>query len=106
MSLWILDVIPLLPKNLQDWIFPSSNIPTVQNNPSKVQLSRIAHVYFEHHDLDAFDRFANDFGFVEAARKGTTIYYRGYGKDPYIYVASQSPNSKSRFNGAAFIAKD
>ncbi|KAJ5697357.1 hypothetical protein N7488_011041 [Penicillium malachiteum] len=82
------------------------NIPADQNDPSKVQLSRIAHVYFDHHDLEAFAKFAKDFGFVEAEQKGKTIYFRGYGKDPYIYVACQSSKSKSQFKGAAFIAKD
>ncbi|KAE8378180.1 Glyoxalase/Bleomycin resistance protein/Dihydroxybiphenyl dioxygenase [Aspergillus bertholletiae] len=106
MSLWVLDLIALLPKKWQDWIFPPSSIPTVTNSPSKVQLSRIAHVYFEHRDLQAFHKFAVDFGFVEAERKGNTVYYRGYGKDPYIYVASQSTTRQSRFMGAAFLAKD
>ena len=106
MSLWVVDMIALLPKKWQDWILPPSSIPTVQNDPSKVQLSRIAHVYFEHSDLETFERFAKDFGFIQAERKGDTIYYRGYGKDPYVYVASQSPTRRSRFMGAAFVAKD
>ncbi|KAJ5099945.1 hypothetical protein N7532_006946 [Penicillium argentinense] len=106
MSSWVLDAIALLPKQWQDWFLPPSAIPTVVNDPSKVQLSRIIHVYFEHSDLEAFDRFAHDFGFVKAGQEGNTIYYRGYGKDPYIYVASQSPNRQSRFMGAAFLAKD
>ncbi|KAH1281060.1 hypothetical protein KXW56_004279 [Aspergillus fumigatus] len=106
MSLFILDVIARLPKSWQDWILPPSSIPTVANNPSKVQLSRIAHVYFEHKDLEKFDRFAKDFGFIPAERKGNTIYYRGYGKDPYVYVASQSQTGRSRFLGGAWVAKD
>lgn len=106
MSLWILDVIVRLPKKWQTWLLPPSTIPTIQNDPSKVQLSRIAHVYFEHHDLETFDRFARDFGFFEVERKGKTIYYRGYGRDLYVYVASQSSTGKSRFMGAAFVAKD
>ncbi|KAJ5794611.1 hypothetical protein N7457_001210 [Penicillium paradoxum] len=106
MSLWVLDVIALLPKKWQEWILPPSTIPTVQNDPSKVQLSRIAHVYFEHGDLEAFDKFAKDFGFIEAERKGNIIYYRGYGRDPYVYVASQSSTRRSRFMGAAYIVID
>ncbi|GAD93913.1 predicted protein [Paecilomyces variotii No. 5] len=106
MSLWILDLISLLPSKWQNRILPPSSIPNVQNNPSKVQLARIAHVYFEHADLESFRKFAKDFGLVEAASKGKTIYYRGYGKDPYVYVASQSLTRKSRFLGAAFVAKD
>ncbi|KAJ9192285.1 hypothetical protein DTO164E3_8424 [Paecilomyces variotii] len=106
MSLWILDIIALLPSKWQEWILPPTSVPVVENNPSKVQLSRIAHVYFEHRDLQAFGRFAKGFGFLEADRKGNTVYYRGYGKDPYIYVATQSSSRKSSFMGAAFVAKD
>lgn len=106
MSLFILDVIACLPKSWQDWLLPPGSIQTVANNPSKVQLSRIAHVYFQHRDLAKFDKFAQDFGFLKVERKGDTIYYRGYGIDPYIYVASQSPTGRSRFMGAAFVAKD
>jgi hypothetical protein len=106
MSLFILDVIACLPKSWQDWILPPASIPTITNNPSKVQLSRIGHIYFEHKDLAKFDKFANDFGFVKAEQKGNTIYYRGYGKDPYVYVASQSATGQSRFMGGAWVAKD
>ncbi|CAK7200476.1 hypothetical protein SEUCBS139899_003172 [Sporothrix eucalyptigena] len=106
MSLWVLDVVARLPQKWQNWILPPTTVPTVHNDPSKVQLNRIAHVYFEHANLDAFSRFAKDFGFVEATRHGQTVYYRGYGRDPYVYVASQSSTRKSRFLGAAFVAKD
>lgn len=106
MSLWMIDVLTLLPQTWQDWILPPTTVPIVQNNPSKVQLSRISHVYFDHGNLEEFDRFAKDFGFIQAERKGDTIYYRGYGRDPYIYVASQSPTRRSRFMGTAFVAKD
>lgn len=106
MSLFILDMIACLPKTWQDWLLPPAPIPTVTNNPSKVQLSRIAHVYFEYKDLSKFNKFAVDFGFVQAECKGNTIYYRGYGKDPYIYVASKSTTGHSRFLGGAWIAKD
>jgi hypothetical protein len=106
MSLWLLNVIALLPKKWQNWILPPSTIPIVQNCPSKVHRSRIAHVYFKHYDLETFEKFARDFGFVEAAGKGETIFYRGYGRDPYVYVTSQSSTRKSQLMGAAFVAKD
>lgn len=106
MLLWLIDIIALLPTKWQNWILPPSSIPVVENTPDKVQLSRIAHVYVEHADLESFTKFAKDLGFVEAARKGQTIYYRGYGRDPYVYVASQSSTRSSRFLGAAFVAKD
>lgn len=84
---------------------PSSVLPLpVINNPSKIQLSRIGHVYHGHPDLQKFRAFAEDFGFEEVDEIDGKIYYRGYGKDPYIYVASKSGPEKE-FGGAAFIAK-
>ncbi|CVL11522.1 related to 2,3-dihydroxybiphenyl-1,2-dioxygenase [Fusarium proliferatum] len=83
---------------------PDMRIPAIINDPSKVQLSRIAHVYFEHPDLEKFDRFADDFGFVKEAQIGDTIYYRGYGIDPFVYVATKSKDGKQRFMGPAFVA--
>jgi hypothetical protein len=82
----------------------SLRVPHVSNNPSKVQLARIAHVYFEHPNLPRFERFAKDFGFVEAKRDGDTVYYRGYGRDPFVYTASKSTGGKAAFGGAAFVA--
>lgn len=83
---------------------PDLRIPPISNDPSKVQLSRISHVYFEHPDLENFARFAQDFGFVEVQRTDDRIYYRGYGIDPYVYVASRSNDGKPRFRGPAFVA--
>ena len=79
-------------------------VPSVKNNPDKIQLSRISHVSFEHPDLDAFSSFADAFGFVEAGRESETVYFRGYGKDQYVYVATKSANGAKRFKGAAFVA--
>lgn len=79
-------------------------VPSVINDPSKIQLNRIGHVYFEHENLAEFDKFAVDFGFVEAKRDGDTVYYRGYGRDPFIYVAKKSKNGAVGFGGVAFVA--
>lgn len=80
-------------------------IPTIHNSPEKVQLARVSHVYLQHPDLKKFEVFAADFGFVETGRDGQTIYYRGYGRDPYVYVASQSESNQKSFDGAAFVAR-
>ncbi|KIW65776.1 hypothetical protein PV04_08003 [Phialophora macrospora] len=108
-----LDVLAYLPRFLRERIVPTMPIPDVKNDPSKVQLVRLAHVYFEHPDLNTFAKFATDFGFVEEKRDGNrTIYFRGYGRDPYVYVATQSPPSsaskkgKPKFLGPAFVARD
>ena len=83
----------------------SSVLPLpVVNSSSKIQLTRISHVYHAHPDLQTFRTFAQDFGFEEVAEVDGKIYYRGYGKDPYIYVASKSGFEKE-FGGGAFVAK-
>ncbi|KAK3623733.1 hypothetical protein LTR56_014699 [Elasticomyces elasticus] len=101
---FVLTAISKLPRSIRESIVPDMRIPSVANSPEKVQLARLSHVYFEHPDLDEFSRFAEDFGFVLAARKESTLYFRGYGKDPYVYVASQSTDGKPHFRGPAFVA--
>lgn len=100
------NAVPLLPCSPRERIIPAMSISDVKNDPAKVQLVRLAHVYFEHPDLETFARFAMDFGLVEVARKGNTIYFRGYGKDPYVYVASTGGKGKPQFLGPAFVARD
>ena len=99
-----LKILIWLPRTVREAIMPDMRIPPISNDPSKVQLARITHVYFEHPDLKKFSDFAKDFGFVEAHRTKSRIYYRGYGKDPFLYVASQSKDGKPRFLGPAFVA--
>lgn len=83
----------------------SWRIPPVVNSPEKIQLARLSHVFASHPNLDEFDNFAQDFGFIEEAREGDTIYYRGYGRDLCSYVATQSADGEKHFDGAAFLAK-
>lgn len=84
----------------------STRLPNVENEPSKIQLERISHVYFEHIDLQKFETFAADFGLVEAWRDEDTILYRGYGQDQYCYVARRAKTSKPTFQGPAFVAQN
>lgn len=102
----LINILERFPAFLRNAIMPAMLFPTVKNDQSKVQLERLSHVYFEHADLKKFEKFATDFGFVEAARDGNTIYFRGYGISPYCYVASKSKDGKSRFLGAAFVAQN
>jgi hypothetical protein len=100
----MLNVLSMLPRPVREYIMPDMLIPLISNSPSKVQLVRLSHVYFEHHDLSKFAKFALDFGLVEAHRSGSTIYFRGYGKDPYVYVATKAKEGRGKFGGAAFVA--
>lgn len=87
-----------MPKNSLDLL-------AIKNSPEKVQLARITHIHQKHPDLKSWEQFAADFGFVEAARVDSSIYYRGYGRDPYCIIASASSSGKREFGGAAFVAK-
>lgn len=106
---WVLtllfNILSKLPKFIRERIMPDMLIPPISNNPSKVQLDRLGHFYFEHPDLDQFSKFAEDFGFVVAKRTKDRIFFRGYGKDPYVYVATRSKDNKPRFRGPAFVAR-
>lgn len=104
MSLALLSILSYLPRPIRNKIVPTMRIPPISNDPSKIQLSRPAHIYVDHPDLDEFAKFAKDFGLVEEARTEDIIYFRGYGRDPYVYVASKSKDGKPHFRGAAFVA--
>lgn len=100
----LFSILTKLPRSVREAIMPDMLIPPIANDPSKVQLSRPSHVYFEHPDLDKFRQFAKDFGFAEERVTKDKIYFRGYSSDPYVYVASRSKDGKPRFGGAAFVA--
>jgi hypothetical protein len=63
-----LTVLTKLPRFIREAIMPDMLIPPISNDPSKIQLNRTSHVYFEHPNLSKFSKFAADFGFVEADR--------------------------------------
>ena len=79
-------------------------IPDIANSAAKIQLARVSHVYYNHPDLKEFEKFAQDFGFVEDSRTADRIFYRGYGRDPFSYVASKSATSEKTFDGGAWVA--
>lgn len=97
-------VLPKLPRSVREFILPDMRMPEVKNDPSKVQLARLGHVLVEHTDLAKFREFASDFGMVEERVEEDRVYFRGYGIDPYLYVAQQSKNKKPRFLGPGFVA--
>lgn len=73
----------------------------------KISLSRPSYVVYEHVDLETFKKFASDFGFDEVPNSAETgnVFFRGYGKNRYVYVAQQAPaGSPPRFIGGAFCA--
>jgi hypothetical protein len=73
----------------------------------KVNLARLSYVIYEHSDLATFNTFSKDFGFESAGKSDDGHFlFRGYGLDPYIYVARQAqPGKDKKFHGAGFIAR-
>lgn len=84
----------------------AANPPTVES--TKVNLVRIAHVYYTHVDLLRQHQFLTDFGFTEVSRlnvgkSNETIYYRGYGSEPFLYCLTKG--EEDAFGGAAFVVE-
>lgn len=74
------------------------------SNPSdsRIQLLKTAFVVYNHVDLDKAREFLVDFGLqVAFERPGEEIYFKGYGTEPYVYVARKA--DKSSFGGAAYV---
>lgn len=67
----------------------------------KINLKRIAHVYYTHKNLDVAHQFLLDFGLSPVKRTEDTIYYRGYGTEPFVYCAQKGTEDK--FGGTAWV---
>jgi hypothetical protein len=68
----------------------------------RIRVDRITHVHYQHPSLPRAHQFLLDFGLQVAKETDTQIYYRGFGSQPFIYVAEQSPTSERKFIGAAW----
>ncbi|PYI05431.1 trihydroxytoluene oxygenase [Aspergillus sclerotiicarbonarius CBS 121057] len=69
---------------------------------SQIRLAKLAHMRYQHPDLDAITTFLQHFGMEIAKRTENDIWYRGYGPDQYVYYARQGPK---RFLGAAYVVE-
>lgn len=78
---------------------PSENSASTR----KINLVRIAHVFYTHKAIGNARQFLDDFGFQELSRVGKNTYYRGYGTEPFVYCASEG--SEDAFGGAAFVVE-
>lgn len=79
----------------------ASGLPA--NPIKKIQLVRIAHVWYRHKNIEAAKKFALDFGFVEVSQSGNTTFYRGYGTEPFSLALEAS--EQDEFGGAAFVVE-
>jgi hypothetical protein len=82
----------------------------------KINLVRLAHVYYTHKDLANASKFLLDFGLQEIkpdqpetpspTRTETeikVIYYHGTSAEPFLYAAESGP--ENAFGGAAFVVE-
>lgn len=69
----------------------------------KINLVRIAHVYYRHKEWEKAHQFLLDFGFEELNQTDDKIYYRGYGREPFVYCLIKS--DKEEFGGAGFVVE-
>ncbi|KAI8931148.1 hypothetical protein NX059_011501 [Plenodomus lindquistii] len=70
---------------------------------SKVRVVRLAYVHYQHPNLQRAVDFLTDFGFEIADRNSNRVYLRGYGRDPFLNLAEQSPDGKRHFLGGAWV---
>ena len=78
------------------------------SDTERVNLVRIAHVYYTHAGFERQHQFLTDFGFTEISRLNVgkpneTIYYRGYGCEPFLYCSTKG--EEDAFGGAAFVVE-
>ncbi|MCJ1458505.1 hypothetical protein MMC28_008878 [Mycoblastus sanguinarius] len=87
---------------------PSAISPPPSPKEGKINLKRIAHVYYTHRDSEAQHGFLQDFGFTEtkrlnAGKDNEKIYYKGYGSEPFLYCSSKGQDNA--FGGGAFVVE-
>lgn len=73
---------------------------------TRIRLLRTAFVIYYHTSVHAASKFLLDFGFEIAEQRGDeVIFFKGYGRDTYCYVARKSPDGIPRFGGAAYLVE-
>ncbi|KAF9890428.1 hypothetical protein FE257_005833 [Aspergillus nanangensis] len=72
---------------------------------SQIQVAYLAHVHYSHPNLDDAVNFLQDFGLIVEVTIERTVYLRGYGKQPFVYVAEQSPDQTRRFLGGYWVVQ-
>jgi hypothetical protein len=69
------------------------------DNAKRVQMVKLAHMRYQHPDLDEITTFLLDFGMHIVKRTEDKIWYRGYGPDQYVYYAQKG---EKKFLGGAY----
>ena len=69
------------------------------DNSKRVQMVKLAHMRYQHPNLDEITTFLKDFGMHVVKRTEDRVWYRGYGPDQYVYYAQKGPK---KFLGGTF----
>ncbi|KAK6815988.1 hypothetical protein P875_00127896 [Aspergillus parasiticus SU-1] len=72
------------------------------NKDSQIRLVKLAHMRYQHPDLDQITAFLQDFGMTVAKRTEDEVWYRGYGEDQYVYYARKGTKE---FLGGTFVVE-
>lgn len=84
---------------------PNFKMPIPENDP-RIRLLSTAYVVYNHADLSSARTFLLDFGLTIASEvPGQEIHFKGYGTEPFVYTARQSPTPNSFFSGAAYAVE-
>lgn len=73
--------------------------------PKKIRLDRLSYVHYQHPDLANAHRFLVDFGLELVSETEHRKYYKGFGTEPFIYVAEASTGSQKAFLGGAWAVE-
>jgi hypothetical protein len=77
-------------------------MPIPDGDP-RIRLLKTVFVIYYHAELDKARKFLLDFGLeIAQERPGEEIFFKGYGGEPFVYVARRSPSGISEFGGAAY----
>lgn len=69
----------------------------------RINLVRIAHVYYTHSDISNARQFLLDFGFKKRDQVGNKTFYHGTGTEPFLYCATNG--NENIFGGAAYVVE-
>ncbi|PKS08385.1 hypothetical protein jhhlp_005329 [Lomentospora prolificans] len=67
----------------------------------RIRILRTAYVVYYHSDLTKIRKFYADFGLAIAEERENEIFFKGYGTEPFIYVARKG-DGQSKFGGGAY----
>lgn len=67
----------------------------------RVRILKTAYVTYAHSDLAVARKFLLDFGLIIQEEREDCIFFRGYGTEPFVYLA-KTADGESKFEGGAF----